>query len=126
MAMKEIFAIVLGLWLVFRCAQAAPSYTRDVEDFESTMTFDLAKRVLHGERALRNLLKEIEDVKRASPCKANEYYDGMTCKLRSKRVLHGERALRNLLKEIEDVKRSSVCSQNEVYKNMRCQPIGRK
>jgi ribosomal protein S21 len=120
MAMKEIFAIVFGLWLVFRCAQAAPSYTRDVEDFENTMTVDLAKRVLHGERALRNLLKEIEDVKRASPCNANEYYDGMTCKLRSKRVLHGERALRNLLKEIEDVKRGTTCGQGEVMKGMKC------
>ena len=79
MAMKEIFAIVLGLWLVFRCAQAAPSYTRDVEDFENTMTVDLAKRVLHGERALRNLLKEIEDVKRSSTCGQGEVMKGMTC-----------------------------------------------
>ena len=64
MAMKTVFVIALGLCLVVQCTQAAPSYTRDVEDVESTISFDLAKRLLGEERALRSRLREIENIQR--------------------------------------------------------------
>ena len=73
MAIKAVFVIALGLWLVVQCTQAAPSYTRNVEDVESTITFDLAKRLLGEERALRS--------RRVPFCSSDERLDpdSMTC-----------------------------------------------
>ena len=80
MAIKAVFVIALGLWLVVQCTQAAPSYTRDVEDVESTITFDLAKRLLGEERALRSRLREIENIAwRVPVCRSDETQVGMTC-----------------------------------------------
>ena len=80
MAIKAVFVIALGLWLVVQCTQAAPSYTRDVEDVESTITFDLAKRLLGEERALRSRLREIENIERRAPvCRSDETQVGITC-----------------------------------------------
>ena len=64
MAMKTVFLIALGFWLVVQCVQAAPNYVQDVDDFENTMTVDLAKRLLNDERTLLNRLTEIENAKR--------------------------------------------------------------
>ena len=80
MAIKAGFVIALALCLVVQCTQAAPSYTRDVEDVESTITFDLAKRLLGEERALRSRLREIENIERRVPvCSSNETQVGMRC-----------------------------------------------
>ena len=80
MAIKAVFVIALGLWLVVQCTQAAPSYTRDVKGVESTITFDLAKRLLGEERALRSRLREIENIERRAPaCSSDETLVGMTC-----------------------------------------------
>ena len=80
MAIKEILLIALTLCLVVQWTRAAPSYTREIEDFESTASFDLAKRLLGEERALRSRLKDIESIKRKlKVCGSNEKICGLTC-----------------------------------------------
>ena len=80
MAMKTVFLIALGFWLVVQCVQAAPGYARDVDDFENTMTVDLARRLLNDERTLLNRLTEIENAKRTlKVCPSGTKYRGMGC-----------------------------------------------
>lgn len=77
MAIKAVFVIALGLWLVVQWSQAAPRYTDDVE---GTATFDLAKRLLDEESALRSRLREIENIKRVMRvCGPGEVLKGMMC-----------------------------------------------
>jgi rubrerythrin len=76
MAMKMVFVMILGCWLVFQSTQAAPSYERNANGFEDATAVDLAKRLLEEERAWLNRLTENE--KRASPsraCSGNSHYD---------------------------------------------------
>ena len=81
MAIKAVFMVTLGLWLVVQWTQAAPSYAKDVEDFEGTATFDLAKRLLDEESALRSRLRKIENIKRVMlrGCGYGEKLKGMNC-----------------------------------------------
>ena len=83
MAIKAVFMITLGLWLVVQWTQAAPSYAKDVEDFEGTATFDLAKRLLDEESALRSRLRKIENIKRVmlkvDACGSGKKLKGATC-----------------------------------------------
>ena len=87
MAIKEVLLIALTLCQVIQWTEAAPSYKREIEDFDNTATFDLAKRLLGEERALRSRLRKIEGIKRemGNPCNAQtETFCGLTCIPRSR------------------------------------------
>ena len=87
MAMKMVFVMILGCWLVFQSTQAAPSYERNVDGFEEATAVDLAKRLLEEERAWLNRLTENE--KRGSLSKGcapgfHYHYNRMECVRNSK------------------------------------------
>ena len=79
MVIKKVFVIAFTFFLVVQWTEAAPSYTRDVEDFENTATFDLAKRLLGEERVLQIRLRDMERIRRVKVCGPGEGLKGLKC-----------------------------------------------
>ena len=79
MVIKEVFVIAFTFFLVVQWTEAAPSYTREFEDLESTATIDLTKRFLGEERVLQSRLRDIERIRRVKSCGPGEVLKGLKC-----------------------------------------------